>query len=275
MDHSVTTLFTVAALAAVLFSPTPAEGTNDLPGFLGRLQYAVRPQHCGHLRLAGQTTSGVYTIYPIAARKSGQRVYCDMETDGGDWTVIQRRGQFGNSRYYFYQNWALYASGFGDPDMEYWIGNHALHELTSGEDQMSLRVVLNRSSSESVSIDYGRFKIASEEDFFRITVGDFKGTDGWDALTEVNGRPFTTLDRVSGNEAKCGLYNLGAWWYTPNCYGPNLNGVNLNGKHFYSNNGIQWNEKGLPEGAYVYLFSYPSVIMMIRPTEDLRGRRMR
>lgn len=275
MYHSVLMLFTAAALAVGVFSPTPVAGTNDIPGFLGRLQYCVRPRHCGHLRHAGQTTSGVYTIYHNAAGPSGQRVYCDMETDGGDWTVIQRRGQFGNSMYYFYRNWTEYASGFGDVQKEYWIGNRALHALTSGEEQMSLRVVLNKSSSESVSIDYGRFKVASAEDLFRISVGDFKGTVGWDALTALNGRPFATLDNKSGNEHNCsGLY-IGAWWYTSHCHGANLNGVNFNGKHFHSNCGIQWNGRGLQDTRDIGDFSYPSVLMMVRSAGGLRNRRRR
>lgn len=279
-NHSMPMLFSAAALAIAVISLTAVAGTKDLPSLWGRHHHCVRPQHCGHLRNAGQTSSGVYTIYPSAARKSGQRVFCDMETDGGDWTVIQRRGQFGNSIYYFFRNWSEYASGFGDVEKEYWIGNHALHALTSGADEMSLRVVLNRSSSESVSVDYRRFKIASEEDFFRISVGDFKGEDGWDAFRNVDGMPFSTFDKtIDGDEPSCGKLYLGAWWYTFNCHGPNLNGVNYNGKHlhedFPTNSGIQWNNEDLPEGVDMYRYSYPSVLMMIRPTEGLPDGRRR
>ncbi|KAH7959104.1 hypothetical protein HPB49_008252 [Dermacentor silvarum] len=52
----------------------------------------------------------------------GQNVYCDMDTDGGGWTVIQRRGQYGNPVFNFYRNWTEYANGFGNPAEEYWIG---------------------------------------------------------------------------------------------------------------------------------------------------------
>lgn len=277
MGLSMPMLFSAAALAISVISLTAVAGSKDLPSLRGRHQNFVRPQHCGHLRHFGQTSSGVYTIYPSAANKSGQRVHCDMETDGGDWTVIQRRGQFGNSMYYFYRNWTEYASGFGDVEKEYWIGNHALHALTSGEDPMSLRVVLNRSGSESVSVDYGWFKIASEEDFFRISVRDFKGADGWNALRKVDGMPFSTFDKtIDVKETSCGKLYHGAWWYTLSCHGPNLNGVNYNGEllheDFLRNSGIQWNDEGLPEEVDMHEFSYPSVHMMIRPTESLRNR---
>lgn len=201
-----------------------------------------------------------------------------METDGGGWTVIQKRGQYGNNIFYFRKNWEEYASGFGNPEKEYWIGNRAIHALTSGEEQMTLRVVLNN-ITKILTIDYGRFKISSEHENFSISVGDYKGPKGWDTMIPSNGRPFFTFDRNTGKDStkpNCAKLYHGAWWHTSPCTFPNLNGVNFNGAHFFTDNGIHWLRYGVnSEGVHWYEYSYPSVHMMIRPTGGLSYRRRR
>ena len=42
-------------------------------------------------------------------------VWCDMDTLGGGWTVLQRRGDFGKPKNYFLKKWDEYKEGFGDP----------------------------------------------------------------------------------------------------------------------------------------------------------------
>ena len=43
-------------------------------------------------------------------------VWCDMETLAGGWTVLQRRGDFGQDKNYFLKGWELYKNGFGNPE---------------------------------------------------------------------------------------------------------------------------------------------------------------
>ena len=39
-----------------------------------------------------------------------------METLAGGWTVLQRRGDFGQDRNYFLKGWEKYKNGFGNPE---------------------------------------------------------------------------------------------------------------------------------------------------------------
>ncbi|CAG2248995.1 unnamed protein product [Mytilus edulis] len=86
-----------------------------------KLQY---PKDCTTIHKHNpKTTSSVHTIYPIDEK--AERVYCDMETDGGGWTVIQRRID-GWSQ--FQRPWIDYENGFGSVDEEYWFGDSmAIH----------------------------------------------------------------------------------------------------------------------------------------------------
>lgn len=66
-----------------------------------------------------------FTIFP--KQNEPVQVICDLsaDSDGGGWTVIQRRGSpnlNGSRRTNFYQNWTTYEQGFGSTDGDYWLG---------------------------------------------------------------------------------------------------------------------------------------------------------
>lgn len=250
------------------------ERIRELAQHLVDIKNSIQPRHCSDILHAGQRTSGVYTIFHKGAGPSGQSVYCDMDVDGGGWTVIQQRGQFGNNVYYFYRNWTEYADGFGEPAKEYWIGNHALHAITSEEDEMTLRVVLTNTTEDQQYVDYESFKVANEENLFKLQLGKLLGPAGWDALGNGNGQNFSTFDRDNdkGSTENCAVRYRGGWWYN-HCHLANLNGLNLNGRHDSFADGLEWSVRGYPGRLYHY--SYPSVRMMIRPAGSVLDRRSR
>ncbi|XP_037130074.1 serine-rich adhesin for platelets-like isoform X2 [Syngnathus acus] len=196
----------------------------------GKLRFPY-PTECSQELLNGALQSGEVDIYPQG--KDGQvlRVYCDMETDGGGWTVFQRRM---SGKTDFYRTWSEYRTGFGNLSEEFWLGNEILHNLTS-IGPVSLRVDL-RSGNETAYSHYANFSIDSEENYFALTASGYTGTAG-DSMKYHNDRPFSTRDKDPDSLGiHCSRAYMGGWWYK-NCYKTNLNGlygINTN------NQGVVW-----------------------------------
>ncbi|XP_062604877.1 fibrinogen-like protein A, partial [Saccostrea cucullata] len=111
---------------------------------------------------------GVYIIYPDTRKE----VFCDMTTDGGGWTVIQKR-QDGDVD--FYRSWITYKHGFGNASKNYWIGNDAIHTLTKDKNQ-ELRVDLERYNGQQAYAVYTTFYIGDELSKYILTVSGYSGT---------------------------------------------------------------------------------------------------
>ena len=52
-----------------------------------------------------------------------------MDTDGGGWTVIQRRRDATTN--FDNKGWQSYKQGFGDKTNNFWLGLDAIHKLTA------------------------------------------------------------------------------------------------------------------------------------------------
>ncbi|XP_043200398.1 angiopoietin-4-like [Amphibalanus amphitrite] len=69
-------------------------------------------------RLGGlpvNSPSGVYLLRPSGNNTQPPvEAYCDMDTAGGNWTVIQRRDDI-KPHQYFYLGWTDYKEGFAQP----------------------------------------------------------------------------------------------------------------------------------------------------------------
>ena len=157
-----------------------------------------------------------------------------MRTDGGGWTVFQRR-QDGSVD--FYRGWNDYKAGFGQLTAEFWLGNDKIHRLTASKPS-SLRVELEDWNGVKVYAKYGKFNIGNEQAQYRLEVGSYSGAAG-DSLAYHNNMAFTTKDRDNDgwSSKNCAVEFTGAWWYDY-CIGSNLNGQYLGGKR--DDRGLRW-----------------------------------
>ncbi|GFR91130.1 ficolin-1, partial [Elysia marginata] len=134
-------------------------------------------------------------------------ILCDTETDGGGWIVIQIFIVTGLT--------TRTVNGFGNLRGDFWLGNDAIHNLTSKED-CELRIDL----------------VIDNEDFYakyRLEVGDHSGTldvlDTANALSRYNGQGFSTHDRDNDRSSdNLAVKYHGAWWYGTKKF----NWINLN-----------------------------------------------
>lgn len=185
---------------------------------------------------AGATGDGVYRIdVDGAGALTATDVVCDMTTDGGGWTLIQRRV---NGAVDFYRTYAEYASGFGTAATEYWIGNNRIAALTVAGS--TLRIDLSRTNGQTAYEQYSSFKVNPQNDGYRLTVSGASGSAG-DSMTYQNGQPFSTkdVDLDADPNDNCAVHYKGAWWYTA-CHHSNLNGLYLNGPHASYADGMEW-----------------------------------
>ncbi|KAM9376483.1 uncharacterized protein KZ484_009063 [Pholidichthys leucotaenia] len=225
---------------------------------------------CSDLLLRGERKSGVYLVAPDP-RAADFPVFCDMEREGGGWTLLQRRQDGSVS---FNRSWAEYRSGFGKLDGgEFWLGNSLIHLLTHSRDT-ELRVELEDFHGVREYARYEHFRVASERLRFRLTVGGYSGTAG-DALRfsrtyDHHNRAFTTPDRdndryPSGN---CGAYYSSGWWFDA-CMAANLNGrYYAGGRYRGVRDGIFWGTWHNITSEYYPTNerqSFKKVRMMIRP----------
>ncbi|XP_062261182.1 tenascin-N isoform X2 [Platichthys flesus] len=219
------------------------------------------PMDCVQIMKNGNKKSGIYTIFINNNRSKPIEVFCDMDTDGGGWLMLQRRT---TGKLDFLKRWRQYIAGFGNMTDEFWIGLDKIYELTNTPTQYELRFDLGL-GSERVYAVYDNFKIADVKQKFKLTIGTYSGTAG-DAMTYHQGRAWTTIDADNDiSLGNCALTHRGAWWYQ-NCHLANLNGKWGDSRHSLGVNWEPW--KG-------HLTSLDFTEMKIRPLGAMSSRKRR
>ncbi|KAM4836651.1 fibrinogen-like protein 1 [Thomomys bottae] len=238
---------------------------NSIIDIGGKRQYA----DCSEIFNDGFKNSGFYQIKPLQS-PAAFSVYCDM-SDGGGWTVIQRRSDGSEN---FYRGWNDYKNGFGNfvqRNGEYWLGNKYLHLLTTQGDY-TLKIDLEDFEKNSRYAQYKNFQVGDEKNAYELNIGEYSGTAG-DSLSgnfhpEVqwwashHNMKFSTWDRDNDNyKGNCAKEDQSGWWFN-RCHSANLNGIYYQGPYTaQTDRGIVWYTW------HGWWYSLKSVVMKVRPSD--------
>ncbi|XP_054461102.1 fibrinogen gamma chain [Anoplopoma fimbria] len=219
---------------------------------------------CQDIANKGATTSGLYYVKPANAPEQFL-VYCEIDSFGRGFTVIQRRR---DGSVDFNKDWNQYKNGFGylspDDTTEFWLGNEKMHHLTVTPTTMPtvLRIEIVDWEGNKKYADYTMFKVGAESDMYRLTYGYFLGGDAGDAFdgfdfgddpsdkfyTSHNGQQFSTFDKDNDKyNGNCAQQDGSGWWMN-RCHAAHLNGKYYQGGQYSQkdagesgfDNGIIW-----------------------------------
>ncbi|XP_078397961.1 fibrinogen beta chain isoform X1 [Cetorhinus maximus] len=208
----------------------------------------VSGKECNSIYEKGGRTSQLYLIQPDL-HKAPYKVYCDMTTEEGGWTLIQNR-QDGSID--FGRSWDVYKNGFGniafdvgkgfcDTPGEYWLGNDRISYLTKLKDT-ELLFEMHDWENNALKAHYNKFTVQNEVNKYRMSVEGYFGTAGntlMEGAKMLHGdnrtmtihqhMKFSTYDRDNdawepGDSTKqCAREDGGGWWYN-RCHSSNPNG---------------------------------------------------
>uniref|UniRef100_A0A672PKP6 Angiopoietin-1-like n=1 Tax=Sinocyclocheilus grahami TaxID=75366 RepID=A0A672PKP6_SINGR len=185
-------------------------------------------------------------------------VYCNMESAGGGWTIIQLRK---DGTLDFHRTWKEYKMGFGSLTEEHWLGNELVYKLTN-QRQCTLRLELTDWDGKLAFSQYEKFYLGSEKQNYRLFLKSYSGTAGRQSSLVINGADFSTKDMDNDNcICKCALMLTGGWWFDA-CGPSNLNGIYYtSGQNSGKLDGIKWHYFKGPN------YSLHATTMMIRPLD--------
>ena len=219
------------------------------------------PRDCYDAMMMGYTTSGSYSIQPNISRPPFIAC-CDMETDGGGWTIIQRRIDDIN----FNEKWTHYYNGFGIPCKSQWIGLKKIYALTQQTlVPPQLRIDLTDFDDNKAFAEYRSFLIGNIKNKYSLYVNGYnQNSTAGDSLEESTGLRFTTSDSDNDySSSNCASGYSAGWWYDKCFNKASLNGPYSSTQSVSSWRGIHWTTWK------PYTYSLKAVEMKIRPNTCL------
>uniref|UniRef100_A0A663MQS6 Fibrinogen C-terminal domain-containing protein n=1 Tax=Athene cunicularia TaxID=194338 RepID=A0A663MQS6_ATHCN len=135
-------------------------------------------RYCSHL--PSSSPSGVYVIQPAASLP--RAVWCDMDTEGKGWTVVQRNTY--TTEITWKESWTTYKYGFGNVQGDHWLGTEYLHLLTQ-QGTYKVRFIVRNKANVTHYAEYDIFRVENEASGYPLRLGRFSG-DGDDYLTSYH-----------------------------------------------------------------------------------------
>ncbi|XP_011299278.1 protein scabrous [Fopius arisanus] len=138
----------------------------------------------------------------------------------------------------FDRSWSEYASGFGSPLNEFWVGNEALHRLTR-DNCTKIKIDLTDIYGIRWTAEYDHFAVLSEETGYQLQVGGYSG-NATDAFSYQNNMKFSAKDKdMDISSADCAANYHGGWWFS-HCQHANLNAKYSLGLTWYQSDSNEW-----------------------------------
>lgn len=210
------------------------------------------PADCGDWQIKGKRESAVYTIYPYENKEESLEVLCDLESNGGGWTVFFTR-QPQQEPIDFNESWLNFKSGFGNISTEFWLGNDLIHLLTSFGTSM-LRIDAEDFNGDKRWAEWNVFNVGDEDSKYQLTLEEYQNTSTMgDSLSESSNSSFTTFDQDNDEEMdfNCALgssnlssWGKGGWWYS-DCGSARLTAPLMDTSYWNSACYGNWDKEGM------------------------------